>query len=224
MNAIQVFKTPDNAEIRVTSAKGEPWFVAKDVAERLDYSESSNAARLFGHIPDDWKGVNRIHTPGGAQEMLCLSEPGLYFFLARSDKPKALPFQKWIAGEVLPSIRKTGAYVATKARQGRMPGAAFAREVFIRYGQEEGKKRIDFLIGYTAPPKHNHVCTSELGASVYQTTAALVDAIESDAGDDAIDACSSAALNPLLELCTRYCDKRTAKGIHGEPAAKAVSK
>ena len=46
--------------------------------------------------------------------MHCLSEPGLYFFLGRSDKPKALPFQKWVAGEVIPTIRKTGEY--------KMPG------------------------------------------------------------------------------------------------------
>jgi hypothetical protein len=58
----------------------------------------------------EWKGVNPIHTLGGIQEVLCLSEPGLYFFLNRSDKLNALPFQKWIAGEVLPSIRKTGSY------------------------------------------------------------------------------------------------------------------
>jgi hypothetical protein len=58
----------------------------------------------------EWKGVNPIHTLGGIQEVLCLSEPGLYFFLNRSDKLNALPFQKWLAGEVLPSIRKTGSY------------------------------------------------------------------------------------------------------------------
>jgi hypothetical protein len=56
------------------------------------------------------RGVNPIHTPGGVQEMLCLSEQGLYFFLGRSDKEAALPFQKWYAGEVLPQIRKTGFY------------------------------------------------------------------------------------------------------------------
>lgn len=56
------------------------------------------------------EGSNRIATPGGEQEMLTLSEQGLYFFLGRSDKPRALPFQKWLAGEVLPAIRKTGKY------------------------------------------------------------------------------------------------------------------
>ncbi|MBR8188796.1 hypothetical protein KDW82_06945 [Burkholderia vietnamiensis] len=56
------------------------------------------------------EGANPILTPGGVQRVNCLSEQGVYFFLTRSDKPKALPMQKWIAGEVLPSLRKTGSY------------------------------------------------------------------------------------------------------------------
>lgn len=96
--------------IRVVEIDGEPWFVAKDVAEALEYAESSNPARLFANIPNEWKGVNRIHTLGGIQEMLILSEQGLYFFICRSDKPKALPFQMWLAGEVLPALRKRGHY------------------------------------------------------------------------------------------------------------------
>lgn len=62
-------------------------------------------------VPDIWKGNKRIITPGGEQEMLCLSEQGLYFFLGRSDKPKALPYQMWVVGNVIPSIRKTGNYI-----------------------------------------------------------------------------------------------------------------
>ena len=51
-------------------------------------------------IPGEWKGRNWIMTPGGEQEMLIISEQGLYFFLGRSDKPKALPYQMWVAGDV----------------------------------------------------------------------------------------------------------------------------
>ncbi len=98
--------------VRIVMRDGNPWFVAKDVMDALDYAETSNPARVTEHIPSEWKGVNPIHTLGGEQKLLCLAEPGLYFFLGRSDKPKALPFQKWLAGEVLPSIRKTGSYVS----------------------------------------------------------------------------------------------------------------
>lgn len=96
--------------VRVIVHDDDTWFVARDVMTALEYSGHSAPAKVCEHIPEEWKGVNPIHTPGGEQKMLCLSEPGLYFFLGRSDKPKALPFQKWVYGEVLPAIRKTGRY------------------------------------------------------------------------------------------------------------------
>ncbi|MBF0176891.1 MAG: hypothetical protein HQL63_08595 [Magnetococcales bacterium] len=101
--------TPFNFEshqVRVITRDGEPWFVAKDVADCLGYRWG--AIRTIGHVPDEWKGVESASTPRGNQEMHILSEPGLWFILGRSDKPKALPFQKKVAGEILPAIRKTG--------------------------------------------------------------------------------------------------------------------
>lgn len=96
------------SSIRVVEIDGKPWFVARDVAEALEYA--SWQPNLVSHVPDKWKGINQINTLGGAQELLCLSEHGLYFFVGRSDKPKALPFQMWVAGEVLPSLRQRGYY------------------------------------------------------------------------------------------------------------------
>jgi prophage antirepressor-like protein len=121
---VQVFDFEQRA-VRVELIEGEPWWVARDVALALGYPESTadNAKRMTDHIPEEWKGRYPIPTPGGAQEILCLSEQGLYFFLARSDKPAALPFQKWIAGEVLPSIRKTGQYAV--AALPKTPGEMF---------------------------------------------------------------------------------------------------
>ena len=96
----------------ITDENGEPWFVARDVALALGYQwKGTDNIR---HIPEEWRGVQSVWTPSGEQEMLILSEQGLYFFLGRSDKPKALPFQKWLAGEVLPTLRKSGTY--------RLPG------------------------------------------------------------------------------------------------------
>lgn len=100
--------------VRTVEADDQIWFVAKDIATALEYN-SNNMGQLFGSVPDEWKGRNRIATPSGEQDMLCISEQGLYFFLGRSDKPKALPFQKWVAGDVIPSIRKTGKYEAPKS-------------------------------------------------------------------------------------------------------------
>lgn len=107
VSAPSVFQFQSN-KVRTFAVDGAPWFVAKDVAEALDYTWKGIAT--VGHIPEEWRGVHSVQTPSAAQEMLVLSEAGLYFFLGRSDKPKALPFQKWLAGEVLPAIRKTGKY------------------------------------------------------------------------------------------------------------------
>ena len=107
------------ALIRVmVDEQGEVWTAARDVAKALQYPDTtlSNMPRLCKHVPSEWKGRFTIPTLGGPQDILCLSEQGLYFFLGRSDKPKALPFQKWLAGDVLPTLRKTGSYT--------LPGAA----------------------------------------------------------------------------------------------------
>ena len=117
MSGVQIFRNAEFGAVRIVDVTGEPWFVAKDVARALGYPESSlrQLNNLFGHVPDEWKGRNWIMTPGGEQEMLIISEQGLYFFLARSDKAAALPYQMWVAGDVMPSIRRHGAYL-TPAR------------------------------------------------------------------------------------------------------------
>lgn len=112
----------DSHAVRVIDVAGDPWFVAKDVALAMDYARFDS--NLLDHVPDKWKGANLIRTPYGEQKMLCLSEHGLCFFVCRSDKPKALPFQEWLAGEVLPAIRRDGGY--------RMPSAPAADLAALR--------------------------------------------------------------------------------------------
>lgn len=127
----------DSREIRVLTVNNEPWFVAKDVAEALEYTRFDS--NLINHVPDEWKGMNPIRTPSGIQEMWCLSEPGLYFFLNRSDKPKALPFQKWAAGEVFPAIRKTGSYA--------LPGASSNSALAAQLADLlQGKVLVDYTL------------------------------------------------------------------------------
>ncbi|WP_434779098.1 BRO-N domain-containing protein [Neisseria sp. Ec49-e6-T10] len=101
--------------VRTTIIDNELWFVTQDVMDALEYSETYKPSVAVRHIPKEWKGVYPLHTLGGKQRIACISEQGLYFFLGRSDKPKALPFQKWLAGEVLPSIRKTGEFSNNEA-------------------------------------------------------------------------------------------------------------
>lgn len=113
-NGIKVFEQSGLGSVRVVMQGSEPWFVAKDVCEALGYQW--NGAARIAHVPEEWKRVTSVVTlRGDEQNMQLLSEQGLYFFLGRSDKPAALPYQKWIAGAVMPSIRKTGSYSAPSA-------------------------------------------------------------------------------------------------------------
>ena len=110
-NSIQVFSSNEFSVRTTRDDDGNIWFVAKDIMKCLDYSNASTPAQVMQSVPDIWKGIKRIDTvERGMQDMLCLTEQGVYFFLGRSDKPKALPYQMWIAGDVVPSIRETGSY------------------------------------------------------------------------------------------------------------------
>ena len=90
-------------------AAGQPWFVAADVCAALDLPETHKA---IARLDDDEKGRNSIPTPGGLQEMSVVNESGLYNLVLGSRKPEAKRFKRWITHEVLPSIRKTGAYAS----------------------------------------------------------------------------------------------------------------
>ncbi|MCE1243797.1 BRO family protein [Oryzomicrobium sp.] len=97
--------------IRVVEIDGNPWFVTKDITIAFGWTYQNLKAHLSRNIGEDERGQTRIATPGGIQSMSIVSESGLYKLVMRSDKPQAKAFQDWVAREVLPSIRKTGAYV-----------------------------------------------------------------------------------------------------------------
>lgn len=108
-NPVQQFTNQSlGVAIRVIDRDGEPWFVAKDICLILDHTNPSMAIQ---GLDDDEKGVSKVYTLGGTQEMAVISESGLYTLLVRSNKGVAKPFRRWVTHEVLPSIRKTGGYV-----------------------------------------------------------------------------------------------------------------
>ncbi|EGT3800875.1 phage antirepressor [Clostridioides difficile] len=111
MNNLQIFKNNTFGEIRVIEIKEEPWFVGKDVAEKLGYKDTSDA--LKRHVDDEDKGVGEIPTPGGNQNMRLINESGLYSLILSSKLPNAKAFKRWVTNEILPSIRKTGGYIHT---------------------------------------------------------------------------------------------------------------
>lgn len=98
----------DNKDVRTLVIDNEPWFVGKDVAAILGYAKPANAVKKY--VTDKYKGVTKMMTPGGTQNVTIISEPGLYKLIFKSHAPNAEKFTDWVAEEVLPSIRKHGAY------------------------------------------------------------------------------------------------------------------
>jgi len=95
-------------QIRVINKGGEPWFVLQDICKAL---EITNVGNVTARLDIDEKDIHYVDTPGGKQMMVIVNEPGLYNVIIRSDKPEAKQFKRWITHEVLPSIRKHGAYM-----------------------------------------------------------------------------------------------------------------
>lgn len=108
-NKIQLFNHPEFGKIRTVDMAGEPWLVGKDVAEALGYSNPRKA--LLDHIEPEDKGVTKCDTLGGVQDFTIINESGLYSLVLGSKLPGAKKFKRWVTSEVLPSIRKNGAYI-----------------------------------------------------------------------------------------------------------------
>ena len=130
----------DTFSVRSFEEDGTIWFVARDIAEALDYNTDGGMNRIFGNVPDIWKDGKRIATPGGEQDMLCLTEQGLYFFLGRSDKKKATAYQIWIASEVVPSIRKHGFYATPEAIENIIGNPDAFIQILQEYKNEKTKR------------------------------------------------------------------------------------
>ena len=109
MTNIQIFNNTQFGQVRAVTIDGEPWFVGKDVAERLGYTNPQKAIR--DHVDDEDKGVNEMFTPGGKQQVPIINESGLYSLVLSSKLPTAKAFKRWITSEVIPSIRKNGGYI-----------------------------------------------------------------------------------------------------------------
>ena len=107
-NEITTFTNAEFGSIRTITIANEPWFVGKDVADILGYSNPRKA--LIDHVDDEDKGVTKRDTLGGVQDMTVINESGLYSLILGSKLPTAKRFKHWVTSEVLPSIRRHGLY------------------------------------------------------------------------------------------------------------------
>lgn len=106
--AIRLFDFNGSSIRVVENENNNPWFVAKDICDALDLPRQQDSVR---YLDDDEKSTCLINTPSGDQRMTIINEGGLYSLILRSRKPEAKAFKRWVTHEVLPEIRKTGAYV-----------------------------------------------------------------------------------------------------------------
>ncbi|MDO4721413.1 MAG: BRO family protein [Peptostreptococcaceae bacterium] len=116
-NEMQVFRNEEFGEIRSAVVNGEPYFVGKDIAERLGYTDTNQAIRK--HVDEDDKLTRRFDGSGQNREMTIINESGLYSLILSSKLPTAKAFKRWVTSEVLPSIRKTGSYKTSLAPSNR---------------------------------------------------------------------------------------------------------
>lgn len=135
MSNIQIFNYNSN-KIRTTLKDGEPWFVLKDVCEVLGIG---NSRMTFDRLEEDEKGVSQIDTLGGKQNMQIVNESGLYNVILRSDKPEAKPFRKWVTSEVIPAIRKHGAYMTPDTIDRMIASPEFGIKLLTALKDEQDK-------------------------------------------------------------------------------------
>ena len=139
MNELQIFNNEQFGEIRAVELNGEPWFVGKDVALALGYEKPTDAVRK--HVDAEDRGISKMETPSGKQDMTIINESGLYSLALSSKLPNAKKFKRWITTEVIPSIRKHGAYMTPDTMQRFIADPDFAIGLLTALKDEQEKSR-----------------------------------------------------------------------------------
>lgn len=139
MNSLQIFKNREFGSVRTLVIDNEPWFVGKDVAEVLGYSNPQKALR--DHVDEEDKTVNESFTVNGTMGIL-ISESGVYALIFSSKLPKAKEFKHWVTSEVLPQIRKSGAYLTDEKAYDITHNPNSLADLLLQAGEQLKKKDI----------------------------------------------------------------------------------
>ena len=126
-------------DIRAIEKDGEPWFVGKDVAVALGYTNTRKA--IADHVDDEDKGVTKCDTLGGEQNITIINESGLYSLVLSSKLPSAKQFKHWVTAEVLPSIRRHGAYATAPTIEKIIASPEFGIALLKNLQQEQNMRR-----------------------------------------------------------------------------------
>ena len=157
MEGLQVFAFEGQSNIRVVMKDGDPWFVAKDVCGVLGLNNTTEALRC---LDSDELTSEFLKSGGQRREMRLVSESGIYALIMRSNKPDAKKFRKWVTSEVLPSIRKTGAYslrptlspeeLALRQEELALNKAKFLTDLIEKYKVHLSSTAIESMVSYSA--------------------------------------------------------------------------
>lgn len=139
MNNIEIFKNAEFGEVRTLTIDNKPYFVGNDVAEILGYSETAKAIRT--HVDEEDRGVSILDTPGGRQKATVINESGLYSLILSSKLPTAKKFKHWITAEVIPSIRKHGAYMTEQTIEQALTNPDFLIQLATQLKTEKEKNK-----------------------------------------------------------------------------------
>ena len=139
MNEVKIFENAEFGSVRTMEIEGEPYFVGKDVAEILGYSNPRKA--MADHVDDEDKGVTKCDTLGGTQEMTVINESGLYSLILSSKLPNAKKFKHWVTSEVLPTIRRHGAYMTENTLEQALTSPDFLIKLATELKNEKEQRK-----------------------------------------------------------------------------------
>lgn len=141
MEDIQIFNSKEFGDVRALELNGAPWFVGKDVAEALGYGAGKSLANAVSkHVDEEDKGVTEMMTPGGVQKVIIINESGLYSLVLSSKLPSAKKFKHWVTSEVLPTIRRHGAYMTAEALEKAITEPDFLIRLATQLKEEKAKR------------------------------------------------------------------------------------
>lgn len=166
MNELMSFNNPEFGEIRTAEVDGEPWFVGRDVARALGYSNTKDA--LAKHVDPEDKRGSRIATPSGEQEMTIINESGLYSLVLSSKLPGARKFKRWVTAEVLPAIRKTGGYQLPRDYLSALRALADAEEKRLSLEAENEANRPKVLFADAVSASSTSILVGDLAKLLRQ--------------------------------------------------------
>ena len=139
MSDIKLFSNSEFGSVRVVTINGEPYFVGKDIAKVLGYSNSRKA--LSDHVDEEDKGVTKCDTLCGVQEMVVVNKSGLYSLILSSKLPTAKKFKHWVTSEILPAVRKHGAYMTPETIEKTLNDPDFIIGLATKLKEEQERSR-----------------------------------------------------------------------------------